>query len=108
MSDMATPQQILLNDAKKIGRDLSDLDAYPILTEEVGYPPSPLSKSGGAPSTGGTTSTARLPIGQLAAQTVADVLGWKPKLGDVKGFIGALTQSFTLSDVEGHTDATWT
>ena len=36
------------------------------------------------------------------------MLGWKPKAGDANGFIGALTQSFTLTESEGHVDAAWT
>ena len=81
----------------------TDLAAYPILTEEVGYPPSPLATpGGGAPSSGSS------PIGQIAAKAVADVLGWKLKAGDNKGFLGALTQSFSLTDIEGHVEAKWT
>ena len=38
---------------------------------------------------------------------MAEVLGWKIKDGDSKGFIGALTQSFTLTEVEGHIESTW-
>ena len=83
---------------------LTDLSAYPVLTEEVGYPPSPLARpSGGAP--GGAPSAA--PIGQIATKAIADVLGWKPKAGDSKGFLGALTQSFTLTEVEGHVESEW-
>lgn len=83
---------------------LTDMSAYPILTEEVGYPPSPLATpSGTQPPVPGSA-----PIGQIALKAVADVLGWKPKPGDVKGFVGALTQSFTLTDVEGHVQAAWT
>ncbi len=82
-----------------------DMSAYPILTEELGYPPSPLA----APSAGQPpASGAGAPLGQIAAKAVADVLGWKPKQGDAKGFIGALTQSFSLTDVEGHVEAKWT
>jgi hypothetical protein len=84
-------------------RDLNDLDAYPILTEEVGYPPSPLSKGTGS-SSGAPTGN----LGQIALKAVTDVLGWKPKAGDANGFIGALTQSFTLTESEGHVDAAWT
>jgi len=40
-------------------------------------------------------------------KALADVLGWKVNAGDAKGFVGALTQSFTLSQVEGHTQAAW-
>ena len=85
---------------------LDDLAAYPILTEEVGYPPSPLARpSGGTPSPGGGTSTNAL--GQLVSQAVNNVLGWKVKPGDPKGFLGALTQSFTLTEVEGHVESKW-
>ena len=86
-------------------KDFRDIDAYPVLTEEVGYPPSPVARGTGIPAggAGGTSS-----LGQVALRAVSDVLGWKPKTGDVKGFIGALTQSFTLTEMEGHVDATWT
>lgn len=79
---------------------VTDMSAYPILTEEIGYPPSPVASP--TPSGGNT------PIGQIAAKAVADVLGWKLKPGDAKGFMGALTQSFSLTNVEGHIDARWT
>jgi hypothetical protein len=81
-----------------------DLTAYPILTEEVGYPPSPLA----APTGGAPAGISGSPLTQMAAKAVADVLGWKPKAGDSKGFLGALTQSFSLTDVEGHTESKWT
>lgn len=88
-----------------VKESFTDLAAYPILTEEVGYPPSPLATPGtGAPPMGAGTS----PIGQIAAKAVSDVLGWRVKPGDNKGFIGALTQSFSLKDTEGHVEATWT
>jgi hypothetical protein len=83
-----------------------DLTAFPILTEEVGYPPSPLARTGGAagavPSPGGAGG-----LGQRALNAVADVLGWKVKAGDSGGFKGALTQAFTLTEREGHVEAKW-
>jgi hypothetical protein len=83
---------------------LTDLSAYPVLTEEVGYSPSPLARGGGgAPSTGGIPS-----LGQIVSKAVADVLGWKVKQGDTKGFVGALNQSFTLTEIEGHVQSKWT
>ncbi len=84
---------------------LVDLTAFPILTEEVGYPPSPLARTGGttgAPSTGSGGG-----LGQTALKAVADVLGWKVKAGDTGGFRGALAQAFTLTEVEGHVQAKW-
>src|SRR5438445_2896622 len=90
--------------AKVAKNPIADLAAYPILTEEVGYPPSPLatpgtSGSGGGGSTGG--------LGQIVNKAVGEVLGWKLKAGDTKGFLGALNQSFTLTEVEGHVESKW-
>ncbi|WP_290057161.1 hypothetical protein [Amycolatopsis solani] len=49
-----------------------------------------------------------LPAGKLAEQAISDVLGWKWREGDAKGFVAALTGSFGLSEVQGRTEATWT
>jgi hypothetical protein len=77
-----------------------DVTAYPILTEEVSFPtPAPRSYGPGAAGTGS--------IGQTVEIALRDVLGWRPKAGDSKGFTAALTQSFNLKWVEGHTEATW-
>jgi len=89
----------------KVVRTVEDAIAYPVLTEEIGYRPSPVSGAAGAlpaPSGGGGS------LGQMAAKAVSDVLGWKVNATDPKGFVGALTQSFTLSDVEGHVESKWT
>lgn len=91
--------------AARLTRDVEDAIAYPILTEEIGYRPSPVALSGAMPpaATGGGTS-----LGQVAAKAVSDVLGWKVNPTDSKGFMGALTHSFSLTDVEGHVEAKWT
>ena len=82
-----------------------DLSAYPILTEEIGYRPSPLSRPPGAgPSIGGGAQGG---LGQVASQAIGDVLGWKANPADSKGFVGALTQSFSLAEVEGRTESKW-
>ena len=85
---------------------LVDLAAFPILTQEVGYPPSPVARTsagaGAIPQTGSGGG-----LGQTALKAVADVLGWKVKTDDAKGFTGALAQAFTLTEVEGHVKATW-
>jgi hypothetical protein len=78
-----------------------DLQAYPILTEEVpsdivSRPPSAGSGSGYAP------------IGKMAENAIRDVLSWRAKTDDPKSFLMALNQSFALRDVEGHTEFTWT
>jgi hypothetical protein len=83
-----------------------DLTAYPVLTEEIGYPPSPLSRPAGGPSAPGAGS-APGGLGQVAARAIGDVLGWKTNPTDAKGFVGALTQSFTLTEIEGHIESKW-
>jgi hypothetical protein len=91
-------------DTHRTTRAIEDAVAYPVLTEEVGFAPSPLSApSGGLPGGRGPTS-----LGQTVTQAVSDVLGWKVKGDDPKGFVGALTASFTCTYVEGHTECTWT
>jgi hypothetical protein len=90
--------------AKAAQNPLKDLAAYPILTEEVGYPPSPLSTPSGSPTGGGGAGS----LSQVVNKAMSEVLGWKFKAGDTRGFVGALTQSFKLNVVEGHTEATWT
>jgi hypothetical protein len=92
--------------AKTAKNPLTDLAAYPILTEEVGYPPSPLASPGigGSGGSGGSTTG----LGQIVNKAVGEVLGWKLKAGDTKGFLGALNQSFTLTEVEGHIESKWT
>lgn len=46
--------------------------------------------------------------GDIANKAIGDVLGWKWRDGDTKGFTAALTGSFELKRVEGHTEAKWT
>jgi hypothetical protein len=79
-----------------------DLQAYPVLTEEV--PSDIVSRP---PSAGGG-GTGTAPIGKMAENAIRDVLSWRAKTDDPKSFILALNQSFALSDVEGHTEFKWT
>jgi hypothetical protein len=91
----------------RITRDVEDAIAYPILTEEVGYPPSVTSRpgmGGGGRSSGGGGAQG---LGQIATNAISAALGWKPNASDAKGFVGALTQSFTITEVEGRTQSKW-
>lgn len=80
-----------INDAPDRGAALpppTEIDnAYPLMTRSAPPPADP---------------------GQLAAQTISDVLGWKWRDDDTQGFQAALTGSFELHKTEGHTEATWT
>jgi hypothetical protein len=91
---------------KAVAESAIDLTAYPILTEEIGYPPSPVSRppGGQGPSIGGGVQGG---LGQVAARAIAEVLGWKANASDAKGFVGALTQSFSLVEIEGRTESKW-
>jgi hypothetical protein len=86
-----------------VGGAIKDLASYPVLTEEIGYPPSPLARSANMPSSGAATPA----LGQIATKAISDVLGWQVK-PDPKAFLGALNASFELKEVGGHTEATWT
>jgi len=74
---------------------------FPLLTEQVNYSSSSPTFPGGGGSTGGSA------LGQMANQAIASVLGWKLNDNDPKAFVGALTQSFTLTEVEGHVVSKW-
>jgi hypothetical protein len=89
--------------SERLTRDVEDAISYPILTEDINNrPSSPVGISTGGGIGGGAD------LGLVASKAVTDVLGWKANTADPKGFIGALTQSFTLKDVEGHIESTWT
>ncbi|HEX8814082.1 MAG TPA: hypothetical protein VF753_01145 [Terriglobales bacterium] len=78
-----------------------DLQAYPVLTEEI-----PTDIVSRPPSAGAGSGIA--PIGKMAENAIRDVLSWRAKPDDPKSFIMALNQSFALTDVEGHTEFKWT
>jgi hypothetical protein len=86
------------------GRAAIDLQAYPVLTEAM--PPgmmSPTTSTGSAATVGGTSA-----LGQAADRAIREVLSWRTKSDDAKGFLTALGQAFDLKEVEGHTEFTWT
>ena len=74
---------------------------YPVLG--AGFP---------VPSTpAGGSSAATTNLGASVENTLREVLGgWKPRglKTDPKGFLGALNQAFTLKDIDGHVEFSWT
>ena len=52
---------------------------------------------------GGTSALA-----QTADKAIREVLSWRTKSDDAKGFLAALGQAFSLKEVEGHTQWNWT
>lgn len=73
---------------------VTDVDqVFPLLTTEriSGSPPGP-------------TSTDQ---GPAIEAVLRDVLGWRPRTADTTAFAAALKASFTLTQVEGHVEATY-
>jgi hypothetical protein len=87
---------------RQVTESVEDAVAYPLLTEQVSFP-----TSNGAPTSGYASGGPGQSLGTKAALAIGNVLGWKLNSGDPKGFIGSLTQAFTLNDIQGHTEATW-
>jgi hypothetical protein len=77
---------------------LQDLNDFPFLTEEVdlggGAGPAPAAGEAGA-------------VGQTVERALRDVLGWRPRTNDPKGFQAALVRAFTAEEMAGHTEYRW-
>ncbi|HLK57993.1 MAG TPA: hypothetical protein VKU00_15605 [Chthonomonadaceae bacterium] len=86
-----------------IGASINSLSGFPIMVDQVGngFPSAP---SGGGGGGGGASGSPT----QLVTAKMQAVLGWKGKPDDAKGFVGALMQSFTCQEIEGHTECRWT
>jgi len=78
-------------------KNLEDIQSFPILTTEVG--------NTARPATSGITSGTSL--GQIIESSLREVLGWRPRASDPKGFLAALNQAFSLKETEGHTEWAW-
>jgi hypothetical protein len=105
LGNIATNTGSIATSAGSTSQAVEDIAAFSVLTEEIGYPPSPLARPSGwggamAPAAGGM-------LGQTATKAISDVLGWQVKT-DPKGFLGALNASFSLKEIEGRTEAIWT
>ena len=74
---------------------------YPILTKEVsGSGRSGRSGDGSAPPDGGSLT-------RMAQGAMRDLLGWRFRADDPKGFLAALNKAVNLKEVEGHIEFTW-
>jgi hypothetical protein len=85
-----------------VRRDLEEFLSSAVLTQEVDF-------SGGAtpaPATGGTGGAGGSPSRQAAA-AIRQVLGYRPRTADPKGFVSALNSVFSGQDVGGYTEFTY-
>jgi hypothetical protein len=88
-----------------VGEALIDTSTYPVLTEPVSFPyPTGGGAGGGTPGGAAVRGAA---LGPMVEGAIREVLGWRPKPTDPKGFLSALTQSFDRLDVQGHTECKW-
>jgi len=85
------------------GQAVSDLQSYPVLTEVVPAGTTSTTTRPAAGAFGGTSA-----LGLAADKAIREVLSWRTKATDPKGFMTALNQAFDLKEVEGHTEFTWT
>jgi hypothetical protein len=85
-------------------RDIENLQSYPVLTQDFSPANLPSATTPGPAAPVSGTS----PLGLMADKAIREVLSWRTKSDDPKGFAGALNQAFALKDVEGHTEWNWT
>lgn len=77
----------------------ADLQSYPILTREVG--------DGQYLSPAAPTAPGGASLGRSVEGTLREVLAWRPRPDDPRGFVAALNQAFTCDTVEGRSVCTW-
>ncbi len=82
-----------------INRAVENISAYPVLTQEASFTPSHRSYD----VVGGGSR----PLSVIAENVLRDVLGWRPKASDPKGFVAALAQSFTCKEVDGRSECVY-
>src|SRR5262252_9528572 len=82
---------------------LEDVQSFAILTEEIGSGRAPRPGTPGSPVSPGTSQ-----LGQIVDGALREVLGWRPRATDAQGFVAALNQSFSVKEVEGHVEWSWT
>jgi hypothetical protein len=85
----------MADDFKKLADDAL---SFPVLTEEVSFP-------GGPDKVGAGSGTA--PLSQKVNIALREILGWRPRSNDPRGFLASLNQSFEVKEVEGHVSWTW-
>ena len=79
---------------------VEDAVTFPILTKEVNsYGRG--SRNGNMPGGGGGSLT------RTAQGAMHDLLGWRYRADDPKGFLAALNKAVDLKEVEGHIESTW-
>lgn len=84
--------------ATKNGKDIENIQAFPILTSQLS-PTSGRSHSNGSGSGG---------LSQITEQAFRDILAIRPSKSDPKSILSALQNAFSVTHVDGHTEWSWT
>src|SRR5919199_4391072 len=87
---------------RQMARDLDDVQAFPLLTSEVGQ------AAGSRPSAPTPTVNGGSSIGQLAEMALRDILAVRPSTTDPQGIVAALNNAFTVAEVDGRETWAWT
>ena len=98
-SDAQQVGSVIAWQTRRVADATEAMSAYPLLTEGINSP--------GTPRGSATVGGASPAIAQSVEVSLRQVLGWKPRTDDPKGFVSALTQSFALNETAGHTVAQW-
>ncbi len=85
---------------QRLRGSVEDLGSFPILTSDVDVSAPTRPAAGYGPGGAG--------LQNRISSALREVLGRVPRIADTRSFKAALTQSFDLVEVEGHTVATWT
>jgi hypothetical protein len=88
-------------DIKNFTDTVDEAVTYPILTREIPDLDAAVGDTPAVSGPGGTSLTA------TARQSIRQVLGWRYRSEDPKGFLAALGKAFTLKEVEGHIESEW-
>jgi hypothetical protein len=88
------------SEIRGIRGSVDTLSAYPILTSEVG----PVRST---PSSGGGGLGEPYGLRRTVTAAIRDVLGRAPRREDTRSFVAALTRTFEVNEVEGHTEVVW-
>jgi hypothetical protein len=100
MADTVTREDLL-----KVTGALEEVVTHPLLTKRTGT-------GGGAggdvmPSSGSGSGYGGGSLTRAAQGAIRDLLGWRYRVDDPKGFLAALNKAVDLKEVEGHVEPTW-
>src|SRR5690349_8805900 len=94
---MAGNRKVNIRDIGTITGAVEDAVAYPILTRDVTTSQPSDGVSVQAPASG--TS-----LDNVARDSIRRLLGWRYRADDTKGFLAALSKTFSLKEVQGHVE----